>query len=123
LIFAGQVNLFKQCVHPALALGVRIEYPTILIQKIAQLNPGAGESLSEGSFIENDIISDYLCRAGGFGRRKDVPSEVSFITTEKSGNYVCSNDSRWYYFNSDGTMAANTIINGFLINENGVWYK
>jgi hypothetical protein len=54
---------------------------------------------------------------------KTLPSEVSFITAEKSGNYVCSNDSRWYYFNSDGTMAANTIINGFLINENGVWYK
>ena len=32
-------------------------------------------------------------------------------------------NGNWYYFNSDGTMAVNTVINGFLINENGVWYK
>ncbi|MDR7812722.1 hypothetical protein [Lacrimispora sp.] len=29
----------------------------------------------------------------------------------------------WYYFNSDGAMAVNTIINGFFIDEDGTWYK
>uniref|UniRef100_UPI0006D1B6A8 hypothetical protein n=1 Tax=Clostridium sp. NkU-1 TaxID=1095009 RepID=UPI0006D1B6A8 len=32
-------------------------------------------------------------------------------------------DGLWRYFNQDGTMAVNTVINGFPVNEDGVWVQ
>lgn len=30
-------------------------------------------------------------------------------------------DGKWYYLNSNGAMAKNTTINGYYVDENGVW--
>ncbi|NRZ86754.1 glucan-binding YG repeat protein [Clostridium beijerinckii] len=30
---------------------------------------------------------------------------------------------KWYYLNGNGSMAANTTINGYTVDENGAWVQ
>ena len=32
-------------------------------------------------------------------------------------------DGKWYYLYGDGSLAVSTIINGYTVDENGVWVK
>jgi len=32
-------------------------------------------------------------------------------------------DGYWYYFNSNGSMAANTAIDGYYVDINGAWIE
>jgi glucan-binding YG repeat protein len=30
-------------------------------------------------------------------------------------------DGKWYYLYGDGSLALSTVINGYIVDENGVW--
>ena len=32
-------------------------------------------------------------------------------------------DGRWYYLNANGSMAANTTVDGYVLGANGAWIK
>lgn len=37
--------------------------------------------------------------------------------------WLQANPGQWYYFQADGSMAVNTVVDGYQINESGVWVQ
>ena len=37
--------------------------------------------------------------------------------------WMQANPSQWYYFQTDGSMAVDTVVDGYQINSSGLWIK
>lgn len=43
------------------------------------------------------------------------------ISGEMQAGWIKDNNNKWYFFTSNGEMAANTIINGYELSSDGSW--